>query len=266
MIEALSSRPVVVIAAHPDDETVGAGGLLPGMRHATIVTVTDGAPRQPGDAERAGCASREEYAGLRRQELLAALAVVGIAPDRTRPLKLVDQEASLEMAYLTMRLVDVLRELRPAAVLTHAYEGGHPDHDATAFAVHAACARVNNPPEVLEFASYHAQSNNPAAIEVGKFLPDSNDVETVELSVEQRRRKAEMIRRFGSQLHMLQHWPLDVERYRPAPTYDFTRAPHSGKLYYENFAWGVTGEQWRELAGQALRTLGAGGAGGAARG
>jgi len=263
MIEVLTSRPVLVIAAHPDDETVGAGGLLPRMRHATIVTVTDGAPRHPGDAERAGCASREEYARLRRDELLAALSLAGIPEERTRALNLADQEASLEMAYLTMRLVDILRELRPTTVLTHAYEGGHPDHDATAFAVHAACARVASPPEVLEFASYHADAGCSGAIEVGEFLPDSTRVTTLKLSETARRRKAAMIQRFGSQLHMLQHWPLDVERYRPAPAYDFMQPPHPGKLYYENFDWGVTRDRWRQLAEEALRTLGAGAAGGA---
>jgi LmbE family N-acetylglucosaminyl deacetylase len=257
MIESLAGRNVAVIAAHPDDETAGAGGFLAEMRHATIVTVTDGSPRNPADAERAGSRSREEYAQLRREELLAALALAEIPPERTRPLNLVDQEASLEMAYLTMRLVDVLRELCPAAILTHPYEGGHPDHDATAFAVHAACARVANPPSVFEFASYHAKTGESPVIETGDFLPDGEAVETVSLSAESRGRKAAMIRCFGSQLHMLRHWPLDVERYREAPTYDFTRAPHGGKLYYEHFDWGVTGERWRYLAGEALRTLGA---------
>jgi N-acetylglucosamine malate deacetylase 2 len=260
VIDRLTSRAVVVIAAHPDDETVGAGGLLPSLRDATVVTVTDGAPRDPGDAERAGCSSREDYARLRREELLGAMAVAGLPAARARPLNLVDQEASLEMAYLTMRLVDVLREFRPAAILTHPYEGGHPDHDATSFAVHAACARVNNPPEVFEFASYHAASEDAPVIEVGTFLTDDAKVETVKLSARARAKKSAMIERHGSQLHMLRHWPLDVERFRPAPVYDFTRPPHAGTLYYEHFNWGVTGDRWRLLAEEALRTLGAAGA------
>lgn len=260
MIERLTSRPVLLIAAHPDDETVGAGGLLPEFRDATVVTVTDGAPRDPGDAERAGCASREEYARLRREELLGALALAGIPSCRALTLNLADQEASLEMAYLTMRLADVLKEVRPAAILTHPYEGGHPDHDATAFAVHAACARVASPPTVYEFASYHAASKDLAMIEAGTFLPDREEVETITLSDGARARKSEMIECFGSQLHMLRHWPLEVERYREAPVYDFTAAPHAGKLYYEHFDWGVTGRRWRLLAEEALRTLGASGA------
>jgi N-acetylglucosamine malate deacetylase 2 len=255
--EALASRSVVIVAAHPDDETIGAGGLLPRLHHPVVVTITDGAPRNPADAERAGCSTREDYARLRRDELLGALDVAGVGAGQVRALNIVDQEASLEMAYVTLHLVDILRELHPAAILTHPYEGGHPDHDATAFAVHAACARVASPPEVFEFTSYHSGAD-AAAMEVGQFLPNSDHGEPVVLPEESRDVKCRMISCFASQLHMLRHFPVDVERYRPAPAYDFTSAPHAGRLFYENFDWGVTGERWRRLAGEALRTLGAG--------
>jgi N-acetylglucosamine malate deacetylase 2 len=256
--EALSSRATLIVAAHPDDETVGAGSLLPRLHRPIIVTVTDGAPRSPDDAERAGCATREEYAGLRRRELCAALEIAGIGEDQLRGAGIVDQEASLEMAYLTLKLVDLLRELRPSFLLTHPYEGGHPDHDATAFAVHAACARVPAPPTVFEFTSYHAAEphrDDDASMETGRFLGDAG--ETVTLSEEARDRKARMIDCYSSQLHMLRNFPLDTERYREAPAYDFTQAPHPGKLLYETFGWDVSGERWRLLAEEALRTLGA---------
>jgi len=47
-----------------------------------------------------------------------------------------------------------------------------------------------------------------------------------------------------------------MERFRAAPVYDFTQAPHPGKLFYENFDWGMTGERWRDLAAEALNELG----------
>ena len=196
--EALSCRSVVIVAAHPDDETVGAGSLLPRLQRPIIVTVTDGAPRNSDDAQRAGCATREEYAALRQRELLDALDVAGIRSDDTRSLGIVDQEASLEMAYLTLKLLDVLREFRPAYLLTHPYEGGHPDHDATAFAVHAACARVPSPPTVFEFTSYHAAEphcDDTATMETGRFLGDRG--ETIVLSRQASRRKSQMIECYG---------------------------------------------------------------------
>src|SRR5438045_3981695 len=100
--QALASRSVIVVAAHPDDETIGVGGLLPRLHNPVVVHVTDGAPRNPADARAAGCPTREDYARLRREELLAALEIAGIPPEKTRTLNIVDQEASVEMAYLTL--------------------------------------------------------------------------------------------------------------------------------------------------------------------
>jgi len=44
---------------------------------------------------------------------------------------------------------DIIRELllqeKPGAVIAHAYEGGHPDHDAAAIAVHYACRLIEAP-------------------------------------------------------------------------------------------------------------------------
>jgi len=255
--EALAARSTVIVAAHPDDETIGAGSLLARLRNPVIITVTDGAPRNTADMQRAGCATREEYAELRRRELTDALAIAGLTPEHTRTVGIVDQEASLEMAYLTLKLVDLLRELRPAVVLTHAYEGGHPDHDATAFAIHAACARIPAPPTVFEFTSYHAAEphGDVAEMETGRFLGDHG--ETLVLTEEERAAKARMFDCYASQLHMLRNFALDTERYREAPAYDFTQAPHPGKLLYETFGWGFTGDRWRRLAEEALRTLGA---------
>lgn len=223
--------------------------------NVSIVTVTDGAPRHPADSEMAGYKSREDYAAARRQELLNALEVAAVPADRLHMLGLVDQEASFDMSGLANRIADVLRELRPTAVLTHPYEGGHPDHDATAFAVHAACVMLTTPPEIYEFTSYHADPAEPRAIRVGHFLPGGDTGQLVPLSEKEVRLKQRMFDCYGSQSQMLRHFPLHEERFRAAPAYEFTEAPHAGTLFYENFPWGMKGERWRHLAAETLRAL-----------
>lgn len=237
--------PVVVVAAHPDDETIGMGAHLVEFQDLTLVHVTDGAPRDMRDAIAKGFSEREDYANARRRELNAALAAGGVKPKRTLQLGFVDQEATLNLPELIRRLASLPE---PAMVITHPYEGGHPDHDATAFAVHAWAIPRRIP--LIEMTSYHSRDGVWVACE---FLPGDTQEWTFHLSEEQRERKRRMFDCFVTQAHILARFPIEIERFRPAPDYDFTRPPHEGPLHYDRFDWGWTGERWRALASEALR-------------
>jgi LmbE family N-acetylglucosaminyl deacetylase len=251
-----------IIVAHADDEVIGAGARLPRLCRATFVYVTDGAPRDLRDARAAGCATRDAYARVRRRELGAALALAGIAPEQRRELGYVDQEASLHLVGLSRRLAALLRELQPQVVLTLPYEGGHPDHDATAFAVHAACRMLEQgglpPPALIEMTSYH---NSASGIEVYEFLPCAGcRARTCVLTAAERAFKRRLLACFPTQRQTLSLFPSAIERFRPAPRYRFTEPPHQGCLFYEQFPWGMTGERFRGLAGRAMEALGITGA------
>jgi hypothetical protein len=68
--------------------------------------------------------------------------------------------------------------------------------------------------------------------------------------------KSELVAGFKTQRETLSGLPIAAEGYRPAPAYDFRQPPHAGKLHYENYPWGMTGERFRLLAGEAARELG----------
>jgi LmbE family N-acetylglucosaminyl deacetylase len=241
---------VLLLAAHPDDETLSAGIRLArcNSSNITIVHVTDGSPRDRAFATRAGFSSREAYAQARREELAGALRMIGIGGEQCRELGYVDQEAYLNMPEIVERLIALIDELRPDVVLTHPYEGGHPDHDTCAFA--AALARQVRPAKYLEFTSYHA---GPGGLVTGEFLgrPES---ETLVLTEQERTLKRAMADCFRSQADVVARFPIGVEKFRPAPEYDFSRPPHHDRLLYEEFGWGITGEGWRALASEAATT------------
>jgi N-acetylglucosamine malate deacetylase 2 len=251
----------VIVAAHPDDETVGAAWLLQRVPQCTIVHLTDGAPIDPGQAPLEARRSREAYALLRRREAVEAMSVVRIPPDRVRCLGAVDQEATFALTALTLALVHVLDEVRPSLVAVHAYEGGHPDHDAASFIAHAACAMIRQrgakAPVIVEMTSYHAAGGR---LTIGQFVPGSGPPEVVvRLSQKERARKSEMMACFGSQSPVLANFGVDMERFRLSPSYDFTRPPHAGALHYERLGWRLSGRDWRLFALGALRELGLGG-------
>jgi LmbE family N-acetylglucosaminyl deacetylase len=161
--------------------------------------------------------------------------------------------------------VELLKNEACDVIFTHPYEGGHPDHDACAFAVRRAVsvlrAEGGHPPLVVECAFYH---RGPNGYESGVFL-DSNSggARTTEvvrlLSAAERKRKASVLRCFVTQQRTLDAFPVDRESFRIAPDYDFHRPAHPGPAYYDSFRWGTTSEDFCNLTREADRTL-AGGA------
>jgi LmbE family N-acetylglucosaminyl deacetylase len=227
----------MVVAAHPDDETVGAAGLLLAARPAVVVHVTDGAPRDPS-LRPAGPHDRAAYARLRREEALAALAEAGLGPADVVALGAVDQEAVRAIVPVARELAALVRRSRPRLLVLHPVEGGHPDHDAAAFAARAACALLARegvrPPPRVEMTSYH---RGPGGLVTGAFLDGPTAVHARPLAPAARASKARMIARYASQREVLAPFRADVERFRRAPPLAPGRRPHPGALHYEVMGW-----------------------------
>jgi N-acetylglucosamine malate deacetylase 2 len=252
----------VLLVAHPDDETIGASACMGRLRHCTVVFLTDGAPRDPSLRSMRDSGSRASYARIRHDEAISALTLVGINPDRILFLGGVDQEAVHDAATLADRFVSLLRQLQPDIIITHPYEGGHPDHDAAAFTAALSCRMLKKEqktaPEVLEMTSYHFRDGQCVT---GEFLPlgcgqgSVTEEITLQLSPEERDRKEKMLNSYISQQVVLSGFAVGPERLRPAPAYDFLIPPHSGKLWYENLGWPMTGDRWRQIAADTLANL-----------
>jgi len=248
------SLKALVVVAHPDDEILGAGIWMsrrsPGK--VNILHVTDGSPQDMVDARAHGFSSRADYAAARRRELLAALNLLKIPVSNHFEFPLRDKEAYLNLPALVAYLDLLVRILKPDLVLSCAYEGGHPDHDAVAFAA-ASVAKRDRSFLHHEFPLYH--SNGSGEMVSGEFLeygiaPRMEQV--IEFTPEDRELKKKLLACFPSQAEILSCFRLDSERFRAAPLYDFTEPPHPGPLLYERWGWGISGASWRQQASEAL--------------
>ena len=249
MLAALAARRpvearVALVVAHPDDETLAAGGSLSLMPNLLLVHVTDGAPHRLDDAARQGFSTPDAYAAARADELARALALSGADPAR-ETLGIPDQDAIDHLDEITDRLGALCARHRVDCVMTHAYEGGHPDHDAVAYCVHSLGLPV------IEFAGYHADAEGRMVPQ--KFLPSERKVTSVMLPPADSARKRSMLDCFITQMDILANFDWTTERFRDAPTYDFSHPPHAGRLLYEQWGW-MDGARWRRLAGQARCT------------
>lgn len=123
------SRAVIVVP-HPDDETLGAGGMIARLRaygtEVLIIAVTDGENAYPDMAD---------LGDIREREQTAALARLGVGPDHIRRLRFPDRDVAASKS----RLIEVLltlvsSDMHIVAPWQHDF---HPDHEACGQAAEA---------------------------------------------------------------------------------------------------------------------------------
>lgn len=249
----IDARSWMVVVAHPDDETLGIGAQLHRLRGLRLVLVTDGAPRQGDDARARGFADPAAYAQARQSELEAALIAAG-APDlRPERLDIPDQEAGHRLEDLARRLAALFAGIE--VVLTHAYEGGHPDHDATAFAVHAAVAAMpeGSRPTVVEMPFYRLDADGAFVTQTFEPVPGHPPVR-LQLTDGEIERKRAMMAAHRSQADVLAPFESMAEEFRESPSYDFATLPNGGALRYEPFAWSGERGYWLALVDTVRQT------------
>ncbi|MES2134913.1 MAG: PIG-L family deacetylase [Patescibacteria group bacterium] len=251
----LDDSRIAVVVAHPDDESIAFGAQLPRFPRCLMVHVTDGAPESPKEWQKNGFDTQAEYAVARADELKNALDIAGHTGPRVS-LGVTDQQVAFQLIENIERLVTLFINNNIRFVLTHSYEGGHPDHDATAFAVHMAkaiMAKEKLPLEIIEAPIYRGEIED---ITWQSFVPSKNNKTfSLPLSAEERNLKEQLFEAHKSQQTTFPKVSLKEEQLRVAPAYNFTQLPNEGILSRIFTKAKLTEDRWLELTNEASQAF-----------
>ena len=131
--DVLQGRPALVVAPHPDDESLGCGGLIAEASRlgeaVHVVVVTDGAGSHAGSRTHRPDLLRP----LRQGETLEAVAVLGVQPARVSFLEIPDGRAPQRGAAARaaqQRLAALARDIGAGTIFASWDYDTHPDHVA----------------------------------------------------------------------------------------------------------------------------------------
>ncbi|MBN8884148.1 MAG: PIG-L family deacetylase [Rudaea sp.] len=165
---------VLVVAPHPDDESIASGGLLLAAREAgaarRVVTLTDGdnnpwPQRWIEKRWRIDAVARARWGARRRAEAQAALDLLGVAPGERAFLGLPDTGLTSLLLGDADKLVGALRrqivDFRPSHLAFPALRDRHPDHSAAHIAARIAASATGS---AMRLLAYRVHGDDDASV------------------------------------------------------------------------------------------------------
>ncbi|QMW03956.1 PIG-L deacetylase family protein [Spirosoma foliorum] len=145
----------LVVAPHPDDESLGCGGTIAQLRQLNYavhaVFVSDGTMSHPHSK----AYPAERLRNLRESEAREALHILGVAPDTCTFLRHRDRQVPTVgvagFSEAVTQLVTLIDQLKPSTVFVPWRRDPHPDHRASWQIVQEALRQLATKPRLLEY-------------------------------------------------------------------------------------------------------------------
>ena len=145
----------LVIAPHPDDESLGCGGAIALLRcfdcEVTVLVMSDGTLSHPNSKKFPATVLR----ALREKEILAALKILGVSAEKTTFLRYRDRsvpsENSADFGVAVETCQRYLGKHSPDTILLPWRRDPHPDHVASNQIIRASTARSGERVKLVEY-------------------------------------------------------------------------------------------------------------------
>jgi len=128
---SIAGRSTLVIAPHPDDETLGCGGTIALQSRSgaplDVVVVSDGARGTPDPT-----ADPEAFAAQRERECLEACRRLGVPSDRVHFLRMPDADLTAHVDAIRAGLSEAIAATGAQVVISPLAHDAHADHRVVA--------------------------------------------------------------------------------------------------------------------------------------
>lgn len=153
IVNQSSPQSILIVAPHPDDETLGCGGAIALLRQlkipVAVVVVSDGTKSHPNSKLYPPLALKR----LREQESLTALKILGVDPEAVTFLAMPDGavNVSSESEKAIASIAQYLTNLSPSIVFLPWRKDPHPDHRASSQLFINAIENLGISPRLVEY-------------------------------------------------------------------------------------------------------------------
>jgi LmbE family N-acetylglucosaminyl deacetylase len=220
-VSAENIKRLLVFVAHPDDATIACAGLLQRVPASLVVFAVDGAPAGYGFERKFG--TLRNYSEERFREAERALSYLPGGSFRrlkTRRAEYFQDRRLFEnLQEAANSLSSIVQDFSPDTIVSHAFEGGHIDHDACSFLANRV-AQAHSLTD-LEFPLYWKAAGGRDVFQ--KFRAAHRDEVCLNLSEAEIALKKKMLSEYKSQSDIVATFPSGKELFRPAPPYDYER-------------------------------------------
>jgi LmbE family N-acetylglucosaminyl deacetylase len=185
-IDNIAQSPILVVAPHPDDETLGCGGAIALLKslncNVRVLVMSDGTLSHPRSRKYPAA----KLKALRESETIAALSILGIESNKVDFLGL--QDGSISTYYSQQRTNAIiacckkLTQIAPQTIFLPWRYDPHPDHRGTWSLINTSLSRLSRialKPRIIEYPIWDWDPKQR------KNIPQSEKIDCFRLDISQ---------------------------------------------------------------------------------